>query len=261
MTTKHTTSDQTDPHQALVQPPVLETSGTPQAPEVPAPTEDFVRIAAFATPAEAHVLRGLLVSAGLSAVVTDANSGQGNPWVTQSTHAVGVLVPESQEAAARETMAAFESGAYTLADDTAPAPSPAKAQPALIFNPDRAALLSFVLSPIFGVLVLMANARAVGWTSSGFSRWMWLLVTTTATATGVFLLNGIAPGWLVGFRANLVFVGGLTVLWYFFSAQAQTRQIIEAYGPHYRRRSLLVPAIGTALAWLVLGMLLTHWPD
>lgn len=261
MSSTPTTSEPTGPHDTFAQPPALRNPETPPDSEASAPTQAYVRVAAFATPTDAHVLRGLLLSAGLSPVVTDANTGQGNPWVTQSTHAVGVLVPASQEAEARETVAAFGSGAYALAEDTALATPPVGVQPTLIFNPDHAALLSFLLSPIFGVLVLMANERAVGWTSARLSRGLWLLVTTAVTAAGVVMLHGISPGWLVGFRANLFFQGGLTILWYFFSAQAQTRKIIEAYGPHYRRKSLLAPAVGTALAWLVLGLILTHWVD
>ncbi len=224
-------------------------------------TEDYVRLAAFATPADAHVLRGLLASAGLSPVVVDANTGQGNPWVSQSVHAIGVLLPASEVAAGRDVQAAFESGAYALEDGDTPPPSPINVQPALIFNPDRAALLSLLLSPMFGAVVLMANARALGWRSDRFYRWFWLLVATAATGFSVALLHAISPGWLVGFRANLSVLGGLTVLWYFFIAQAQSRQIISAYGPHYRRRSLLVPAVVTALGWLVLGVMLTHLGD
>ena len=221
--------------------------------------EDYVRIAAFAAPAEAHVLHGILLSAGLTPVVTDSNTGQGNPWVSQSFHAVGVLVPASQVTAAREAQAAFESGAYALEDDTSPAPSAAAVQPALLFNPDRAALLSFLLSPVFGAWVLMANARALGARSGGFSRWFWLLLAGAATGFCVLMLHAIAPGWLVGFRANLFALAGLTAIWYFASAQAQSRQIIAAYGPQYRRRSLLIPAVMTAVGWVVLGLILSQW--
>ncbi|SEL61193.1 hypothetical protein SAMN05216359_11245 [Roseateles sp. YR242] len=236
-------------------------STTPQTPQTVHPdlvSEDFVRVASFASPTEAYVLRGVLLSAGLSPRVTDDNTGQGNPWVTQAVNAVGVLVPGPEVGAARDVMAAFDAGAYELPDEDTTAPAVFDTQPALLFNPDRAALLSLLLTPIFGVAVQMANARKLAAREGRISQWMWLVVLTALSLLAVLGTHELNPGWAVAFRASIFSLGGLTATWYFISGRFQSKRFIAAYGPHYRRKSLLAPALGAVLGWLVLGALLTE---
>lgn len=229
--------------------------GTP-APEAQG-SEDFVRVASFASPTEAHVLRGVLLSAGLSPRVTDDNTGQGNPWVTQAVNAVGVLVPGPEVGAARDVMAAFDAGAYELPGDDE-APAVLAPQPALLYNPDRAALLSLLLTPIFGVAVQMANARKTGSTERRWSQWGWLVCLTAASLLAMVGTHELNPGWTVAFRASIFSLGGFTAIWYFISGRFQSKAFIASYGPHYRRKSLIRPAVGAGVAWVVVGALLTE---
>ncbi|MEY2654482.1 MAG: hypothetical protein RLZZ524_1510 [Pseudomonadota bacterium] len=87
---------------------------------------DFIQIACCATPTEAHLLQGMLASIGLSPRVADANFIQADPWMTQATGGVRVLVPADEVDAARRALADFEGGALALPDDgPEPAASPA----------------------------------------------------------------------------------------------------------------------------------------
>ncbi|RZS54519.1 DUF2007 domain-containing protein [Sphaerotilus mobilis] len=78
---------------------------------------DFVRIATCATPTEAHLLHGMLAAVGLHPRVADANFIQADPWMTQATGGVRVLVPADEVDAARRALADFHGGALALSDD------------------------------------------------------------------------------------------------------------------------------------------------
>jgi len=84
---------------------------------------DFVRVASCSTPTEAHLLKGVLESAGLSPRVADANFVQAYSWMAPAAGGVRVLVPASQVAAARQAITDFNDGAYQLGDEEVAAPS------------------------------------------------------------------------------------------------------------------------------------------
>jgi hypothetical protein len=63
------------------------------------------------------VLRGVLESAALFAVVADAQLAQTNAFLTQGNGGVRVLVRRSQEAEARQALDDYRAGALALADD------------------------------------------------------------------------------------------------------------------------------------------------
>lgn len=217
---------------------------------------DFVRVATCASPTEAHLLKGVLESAGLSPHVADANIVQANTWMTQAVGGVRVLVPSSQVAAAQSAIAEFNAGAYQLEGDSAPAPS-YRTLPSPVFSPDRAVLLSFLLTPVFGAAVQLANTAALG-TGRRASQWVWLCLLAASSVLGIAMVHGMSPGPFVAFRASFV-MAFITVVWYFIAGQSQSRLLLATYGPKYPKKSVVPPALLTALALLGVGWLLSEY--
>ncbi len=78
---------------------------------------DLVLAAKFLTATEAFVVKGLIESEGVPAIVADANIVQNNELLAIAVGGVRVLVPEEGLARAKEIIAAFQRGEYSL--DTA----------------------------------------------------------------------------------------------------------------------------------------------
>jgi hypothetical protein len=212
---------------------------------------DWVRVATCSTPTEAHLLKGVLQAAGLTAYVADANIVQANTWMTQAVGGVRVLVPASQVGPASQVIAEFNAGAYQL-DEEASTPSiPAAQQHAPVFSPDRAALLSFVLTPAFGAGVQLANASLLG-NRRHLSAWAWLVLLLCASIAGVVVAFRISPGPFVVFRASLA-ISFITVVWYFLAVQQQSKSLLTTYGSKYKKRSLFIPALIVAAVQLGVG--------
>lgn len=220
------------------------------------PVGDFVCVATCDTPTEAHLLKGVLQSAGLSAHVADAHIVQANSWMTQAVGGVRVLVPASHAEDARKTIVEFHAGTYRLEGeeppvaDFPPLPSP-------VFSPDRALLLSLLLTPAFGAALQFANARALG-KRRGPIPWVAFGLLCGWSVLAIAVMHRISPGPFVAFRASLA-SSFITIAWYFLAGQAQARMLLTTYGPRYRRKSPAVPAIVVAAALLGLGGLLSEF--
>lgn len=221
-----------------------------------AEADDFVRVARCATPTEAHLLKGVLESAGLAPVVADAHVVQANAWMTQAVGGVRVMVPARQREAALEAIAAYEAGAYALSDEPA-APPRFSEQPWRLFSPDRAVVLSLALTPAFGAAVQIANAHRMGDRAHPVGLWAWFVVLLAASVAGVALIHAISPGPTVVFRASwgLLFI---TALWYFAYGKDQSSRLLGTFGPHYRKRSLAPAALLTGLGQLAIGWILSE---
>ena len=79
---------------------------------------DFVSVASYFNPTEAHVLQACLQAADVPAVVADAGLVQANLLLTVALGGVRVLVPEGFVAQARDIIDAFNRGDLELKDDT-----------------------------------------------------------------------------------------------------------------------------------------------
>lgn len=226
------------------------------SPDAPAPEGDFEAIASCATPTDAHLLKGVLESAGLDAVTTDGHLLQAYDWLTPAVGGVRVLVPAAQVAAAREALAAYRAGDYELPDEDA-TPRPAKERLATpIFSPDIAALLSFFLvTPAFGAGVQLLNARALQGRAAGALTWAWFFLLCAATLTTMVAVarwpGGPLNPAIVALTTSL-----LTAAWYLTAGQPQSRAVLQRYGPAYPRRSLVPLALGVAIAQFALSWLI-----
>jgi hypothetical protein len=168
-----------------------------------------------------------------------------------------VLVPASQVAPARQVIAEFNAGAYQLEGEGLAVTSYSEL-PRAAFSPDRAVLLSFVLTPAFGAAVQVANAWSLRVDKPRGSQWLWLLLLAAASGTAVAVLHRLSPGPLVAFRASFV-LSFVTVVWYFLAGQQQSRRLLATYGPKYRKRSLAKQALVSASVLLALGWAMSEF--
>lgn len=218
---------------------------------------DWAVVARCASPTQAHLLKGTLQAAGLHAIVADANVVQANPLWTNAVGGVRVLVPASQIESARQTIASFDAGEFDL-DGAAPQPQGFALLQAPVFSPDGAALWSLVLTPAFGTVLHVLNARSLQEARLQRIAWAWLAVMLPATAAGLYLAARIQPGVLAPLRASLV-LSFPTVVWYFLGAHQQSRYLLERHGPRYPRRPLWLPALAAAFASMALAALVAEF--
>jgi hypothetical protein len=78
---------------------------------------DFVTVARYLVPTEAHLLQGCLRAAGIPAIVTDAGLVQANAFLALAVGGVRVLVPQAHVTDAREVIRALNRGDLALKDD------------------------------------------------------------------------------------------------------------------------------------------------
>jgi hypothetical protein len=213
---------------------------------------DFVRVATCGTPTEAYLLKGVLEAAGLTPNVADANVVQANSWMTQAVGGVRVLVPASQASAAREAIAEFNAGAYQLEGEDAPRVERIAELQSPVFSPDRAALLSFILTPAFGAAVQLANASTLGLHAHRLRGWLWLVFLASTSLAAVFVVHRMSPGPLLVFRASFV-LSFVTAVWYFLAGQEQSKHILSAYGPKYPQRRIARLVVAVAVFHLFVG--------
>jgi len=220
-------------------------------------SDDYVPVENCATPTEAHLIKGLLESAGLTAVATDGHLLQAYDWLTPAAGGVRLLVPASEATAARQALADYRAGELALVDDD-DLPRPAHetlSKP--IYSPDIAALLSFVLvNPAFGAGVHLLNAKALHAHGAGMLAWFWFLLLA-ATSLGPYALLAQGQGAAMSAALAALGVSLLTAVWYLSFAQAHSKAVLKRFGPAYPRRSLFPLALGaialqTALAAVLL---------
>lgn len=218
----------------------------------------FVPVASYPTPTEAHLMRNVLQSAGLSARLADANFVQAEQWLTAAVGGVRLLVPASQVAAAKTTIEEYNAGSFKLEGDEAPAAPTYAEQPAMVFSPDQAALFSLLLTPVFGAAIQVINDTNLRLPSGRVTRWVWLLVLVAISTTVIIGTHQADPSPTVVFEASM-FLWFVTAVWYFAAGKSQTRALIATYGPHFKRKRLLMPGVVCAVACLAAGWVLSEW--
>jgi hypothetical protein len=78
---------------------------------------DFVTVARFLNPTDAHIICACLEAAGIPAFVADANLVQMNSLWAIALGGVRVLVPATRVAEAKHVIAAFNRGDFALPND------------------------------------------------------------------------------------------------------------------------------------------------
>lgn len=212
---------------------------------------DFTVLARLGTPTEAQVLKGMLVAAGIAAEVADVHLVQANHWMTQAVGGVRVLVREGQLVEAQELMSAFESGALDLEPPSAAAPFETPSQ--ALYSIDRAALLSVLLTPLFGFAIDAVNSRRLGQSLLTPGRLFWGLLLLASTVFGVAVGLVSNPGAWVVLRASLMLTFP-TAFWYVLQGREQSALLHRRFGPKFRRAAwapavLLALGLELAIGW------------
>ena len=78
---------------------------------------DFVTVAQYLNPTDAHIVSSRLEASGVPAVVADANLVQMNSLWAVAVGGVRIRVPASRVADAKEVIEAFNRGDFALPDD------------------------------------------------------------------------------------------------------------------------------------------------
>ena len=94
------------------QPQVAEKDAAPDPESV-----EFITVARFLIPMDAHILRGRLEAEGIPAIVTDGNLVQTNNLLSIAVGGTRVQVPVSLVSEAIGVMAELRAGAFALQDD------------------------------------------------------------------------------------------------------------------------------------------------
>ncbi|MFM2067750.1 MAG: hypothetical protein RLZZ584_2659 [Pseudomonadota bacterium] len=146
-----------------------------------------------------------------------------------------------------------------VADGATDASSPDTAdEPLQLWNPNAAALLSLVFTPVFGAVLHCCNAVALGDTRLRRVAWMWLGLALAFTASGLYLvsLGQLRP--TSGLSASAL-LSGYTMVWYAFAGYKQSRLVARLGQANWQPRSLLLPVM-LALLCMALPGLLVWWP-
>ncbi|PTT83841.1 hypothetical protein DBR42_15665 [Pelomonas sp. HMWF004] len=206
--------------------------------------DDYVTVEHASSPTEAHVLQGLLVSAGLDAVAQDAHLLQAYDLLTPAAGGVRVMVRHSQLEAARSTLADYRAGNLALHEDDEPAAAALEIPPGPLYSSDIAAILSFVLvNPAFGAGVHLLNARVLTPGRADTLAWLWFAILALGSMA-IYVLLALGTRAPVKPALATLAMSMLTATWYLSFAQAHGREMLRRFGPAYRRRSLLPLALG-----------------
>lgn len=81
------------------------------------PGRDLFVVAKYLIPTDAHLAQGCLAASGIPAVVADANHAQADLLLSPAMGGVRVLVPASFLQQAKQVLAAYVRGDFTLSDD------------------------------------------------------------------------------------------------------------------------------------------------
>ena len=233
------------------------TDDPPPTPATDAPDPyagDMTIVARAFDPTAASLMKGCLQAAGIPAVIADANFIQANTWMTTAAGGVRVMVPASHADQARQVIADFERGAFELESDDTPPSKPVLRPPeAGLWSPDKAALLSFVLTPLFGAVIHFLNSRALGDKQLVRSATAWLSFGIVATAVSMYATLSVR--WTVFSPiGSSIFVSAYTVIWYMLAAQTQSKYLVSNFGTKYPRRSLAKPGLIAGALLLTFGV-------
>lgn len=222
-------------------------------------SNEFAVVARCFTPTEAHLLKGALVAGGVRAEVADDNLVQANSWLATAVGGVRVLVPVSQLDDAREIIASLEKGEFQLEGEDASSQQPNFTElKSPVYSPEAAAVWSIVLTPMFGAVLHLANARVLGDIRLCRIAWSWTVALAIITLAGLYAAFNMAMTASAPFRASLI-LSFVTLVWYFLAGQAQSRHLLNAHGARYPRKGMFMPALIVGFGWFVLAWLISEF--
>jgi len=221
-----------------------ERESTPEA-----ATSGFVTVYRTMSLSQAQLLRARLEVEGIPPYVADEHTVQTDQLLAPAMGGFRVRVPRETVAEARQLLSWIEAGDFAL-EDGDEAKRGAARPPAALWNPDLAAALSVVFTPVFGAVIhalnwsrLRQDARArAGWT------WAFTLGAVTVAALGY---TALAKRDVKAVALLQLVMAVCLVWWYFGAARAQAKFVVDELKGDYSRASWFTPVWLAAIACAV----------
>lgn len=212
---------------------------------------DYVVLATFDTPTEAHILQGCLEASGIHAVVADGHLVQADSLLTVALGGVRIRVQEKKLAAAKQVLVEFGKGAFELEGDDAPKnPTVPMPENLHIWSPDTAAFWSFVFTPIFGSVMNVLDASRLG-NKRLFTLAVFWLITNTVITNYVLWHMALGSNDFERYLDQSTVLVPVCVVWYLFGVRPQSQFLITTFGVNYRRKSInFALMVGASLSLL-----------
>jgi putative signal transducing protein len=205
-------------------------------------TSGFVTVYRTLSLSEAQLLRARLEVEGFPPYVADEHTVQTDQLLAPAMGGFRVRVPREMADEARRLLSEIQAGKLALDDDGEPAAKSDAATPsAPLWNPDLAAALSIVFTPVFGAILHALNWGRLRQEARARTGWKWAAaigVVTIATAGyGAFeTRDPKAAGAMLRLVLLLSLLG-----WYFGAARAQSKFVVNELKGRYVRASWFTP--------------------
>lgn len=190
---------------------------------------------------EAQLLRARLAAEGFPPYVADEHTVQTDQLLAPAMGGFKVRVPTEMADAARQLLSQIQAGNLAV-EDVDHAPQSTIAPPAApVWNPDVAAALSIVFTPVFGAVIHAINWSRLGQESRARAAWGWAAaiaaVTVVAVAYAAFETRDPRAA-----AATLRLVLAVSLVWWYFgAARAQSKFVVIELKGKYERASWFTP--------------------
>jgi len=204
-----------------------------------ASTSGFVTVYRTLSLSEAQLLRARLAVEGFPPYVADEHTVQTDQLLAPAMGGFRVRVPREMADEARQLLSEIQAGKLALDDGDQAATNAIPTPPAPLWNPDVAAALSIVFTPVFGAVIHALNWKTLRDERRASMAWVWAAVIVIVLAAAA--LHGIVPGARdVGATFVLVMLVSLA-WWYFGAARAQSKFVVNELKSSYVRASWFTP--------------------
>lgn len=213
---------------------------------------------------EAEIVRGLLESEGIPAILADAYLTALNPFLVVVFGGIKVKVPAMCVSVARQILAKVNVGDYALGIDATDADQVLtnkrlalaqykiaddfrgqKTEP-ICWNPDVAAVFGVLFTPIFSQIIHFLNWHALGEKARARNALVW-------AGASLLLFGGMEI--LIEAEGAKKFITFLVLLgWYFVSGRKQSVLLVDMLDNRYARRDWIIPLIIMIVLLAILGL-------
>jgi len=202
-----------------------------------ASTSGFVTVYKTLSLSQAQLLRARLQVEGFPPYVADEHTVQTDQLLAPAMGGFRVRVPREMADEARQLLSDIEAGKLALDDgDQTASAAPA---PVSLWNPDVAAALSVVLTPVFGAVIHALNWKTLREERRARAAWVWAGVMFAVFAAAA--LHGQVPG-TTNVRATFALVLLVSLAWWYFgAARAQSKFVVNELKSSYVRASWFTP--------------------
>jgi len=120
----------------------------------------------------------------------------------------------------------------------------------ILWNPDAAAILSILFSPIFGAIICALNWRRLGQPRRALVSWLWaVFIFLFLVIVGIGAAHSVGgAGQFDRYNIYSRFTHwGILPIWYFIAAREQGKYIMQQLHGQYFRESWFIPVVAAIL--------------